>query len=74
MAIDVQDCGEMIKTAERMNRRLSVVKQNRFNPPVEALKQVIEEGAWEKYSVCSSAAFGIATRTIMPIPGKGVRT
>lgn len=44
MAIDVQDCGEMIKTAERMNRRLFVVKQNRFNPPVEALKQVIEEG------------------------------
>jgi len=44
MAIDVQDCGEMIKTAERMNRRLFVVKQNRFNPPIEALKELIEVG------------------------------
>ena len=52
MAIDVQDCGEMIKTAERMNKRLFVVKQNRFNPPVEALKQVIDAGYLGKiYSV-----------------------
>ena len=33
----------MIKTAERANRRLFVVKQNRFNPPVVALKRVIDE-------------------------------
>lgn len=44
MAISVQDCHAMIREAEKMNRRLFVVKQNRFNPPVMALKQLVEEG------------------------------
>lgn len=43
MAISVQDCGEMIKAAERANKRLFVIKQNRFNPPVAAVKKMIEE-------------------------------
>ena len=42
MAISVQDCGEMIKVAERMNRRLFVIKQNRFNPPVVAVKELLD--------------------------------
>jgi predicted dehydrogenase len=44
MAISVYDCGEMIKAAENANRRLFVVKQNRFNPPVKAVKDMVEEG------------------------------
>ncbi len=44
MAINVNDCGEMIKTAERYNKRLFAIKQNRFNPPVEAVKNIIDEG------------------------------
>ena len=48
MAISVHDCGEMIKEAEKANRRLFIVKQNRFNPPVAALKQVIEDGRMGK--------------------------
>jgi predicted dehydrogenase len=44
MAIDVNDCGEMIKEAEKANRRLFIVKQNRFNPPVAAVKRIVEEG------------------------------
>jgi UDP-N-acetyl-2-amino-2-deoxyglucuronate dehydrogenase len=52
MAINPYDCGEMIKAAERANRRLFVVKQNRFNPPVSAVKQHIDEGKLGKiYSV-----------------------
>jgi len=52
MAITVEDCGRMINEAERANRRLFIVKQNRFNPPIEALKKVIEEGKLGKiYSV-----------------------
>lgn len=43
MAITSHDCGEMIMAAERANRRLFVVKQNRFNPPVVALKRLIDE-------------------------------
>jgi len=44
MAISVHDCGEMIKAAEKANRRLFIVKQNRFNPPVEAVKKLIDDG------------------------------
>ena len=52
MAITVSDCGEMIKTAEKMNRRLFAIKQNRFNPPVVAVKNAIDEGALGKiYSI-----------------------
>ena len=44
MAIKVQDCGAMIQAAEKANKRLFAIKQNRFNPPVVAVKQAIEEG------------------------------
>jgi len=42
MAITIPDCEEMIKTAEKHNKRLFIVKQNRFNPPIVALKELIE--------------------------------
>jgi predicted dehydrogenase len=52
MALTVQDCGEMINAAERANKRLFIVKQNRFNPPVAAVKKLIDEGKLGKlYSV-----------------------
>jgi len=41
MALTVKDCENMIKEAEDANKRLFVVKQNRFNPPVEELKRII---------------------------------
>lgn len=44
LAINVYECGEMIKAAERANKRLFVIKQNRYNPPVDAVKQAIESG------------------------------
>ena len=44
MAISVHDCEQMIHTAEETNRRLFIVKQNRFNPPVKAVKKVVDEG------------------------------
>ncbi len=52
MALSVQDCGEMIKAAERANKRLFAIKQNRFNPPVAAVKEIINEGRLGKiYSI-----------------------
>jgi predicted dehydrogenase len=52
MAISVEDCGKMIHEAERANRRLFIVKQNRFNPPVSAVKKALDEGRFGKiYSV-----------------------
>jgi predicted dehydrogenase len=44
MAIRSYDCGEMIKAAEKNNRRLFIVKQNRFNPPVAAVKAALDKG------------------------------
>ena len=44
MALSVADCGRMITEAEKANKRLFVVKQNRFNPPVAAMKEVVEQG------------------------------
>ena len=44
MAISVADCGAMIQAAESANRRLFIVKQNRFNPPVAAVKKLLDEG------------------------------
>jgi predicted dehydrogenase len=52
MAIKVSDCGEMIKAAEKNNRRLFVIKQNRYNPPVAAVKEIIDNNKLGKlYSV-----------------------
>jgi UDP-N-acetyl-2-amino-2-deoxyglucuronate dehydrogenase len=51
MAISPADCGEMIQTAEKNNRRLFAIKQNRFNPPVQAVKKILEEGKLGK--ICS---------------------
>ena len=52
MALSVFDCGEMIKEAEKANRRLFIVKQNRYNPPVAKIKELIEEKRLGKiYSV-----------------------
>jgi UDP-N-acetyl-2-amino-2-deoxyglucuronate dehydrogenase len=44
MAIKVSDCGAMIEAAEKANRRLFAIKQNRYNPPVAAVKKLVDEG------------------------------
>ena len=52
MAINVHDCGEMIKEAENANKRLFIVKQNRYNPPVQAVRDLIDQKKLGKiYSV-----------------------
>lgn len=43
MAINSGDCRKMIHAATQNNKQLFIVKQNRFNPPVAALKKVLEE-------------------------------
>lgn len=44
MAISVADCGKMIQAAEKSNKRLFAIKQNRYNPPVVAVKNLVDEG------------------------------
>lgn len=52
MAISKVDCEGMIHIALKTGKSLFVVKQNRFNPPVQAVKELIEAGRLGKiYSV-----------------------
>ncbi|HTJ53441.1 MAG TPA: Gfo/Idh/MocA family oxidoreductase [Cyclobacteriaceae bacterium] len=44
MGITVYECGQMIQAAEKSNKRLFAIKQNRYNPPVAAVKKIIDEG------------------------------
>ncbi len=44
MATSVADAEKMINAALQSNKRLFIVKQNRFNPPVQAVKKAINEG------------------------------
>jgi predicted dehydrogenase len=43
MALKTSDCKLMIKASKEVNKLLFIIKQNRFNPPIAALKRIIEE-------------------------------
>ena len=43
MAIRSADCKAMIDEAKKAGKHLFVVKQNRFNPPVAAVKKLVDE-------------------------------
>ena len=57
MALSAHDCGEMIKAAENANRRLFIIKQNRFNPPVVAVKELIENNKLGKINSVQLSCF-----------------
>ncbi len=42
MALSTMECEEMIQSAEENDRQVFVVKQNRFNEPVQQVKKLIE--------------------------------
>ena len=43
MAISTESARAMMTAADNNHRRLFIVKQNRFNPPVQAVKQLLQE-------------------------------
>lgn len=52
MAISVSDCEAMIKAAKDTGKQLFAIKQNRFNPPVAAVKKLLDENRLGKiYSI-----------------------
>ncbi|MBS4063679.1 MAG: Gfo/Idh/MocA family oxidoreductase [Chitinophagaceae bacterium] len=52
LALTIEECGQMIIAAEKNNKRLFAIKQNRFNPPVQAVKNIIDDGKLGKiYSI-----------------------
>jgi predicted dehydrogenase len=44
LAISSASCDRMIDAAERSGKLIFAVKQNRYNPPVQAVKKLIEDG------------------------------
>lgn len=73
MALTVQDCGEMINAAERSNKRLFIVKQNRFNPPVAAVKKIIDEGRLGKIYSAQLSCFWNRNEAYYKNSWKGTR-
>lgn len=52
MALRVQDCEQMIRASDETGKRLFIIKQNRYNPPVAAVKKALDEGRLGKiYSI-----------------------
>jgi UDP-N-acetyl-2-amino-2-deoxyglucuronate dehydrogenase len=52
MALKTRDCELMIKAADEAGKRLFIIKQNRYNPPVVAVKKALDEGRLGKvYSI-----------------------
>lgn len=43
MAITVSDCEDMMQAATKAGKQIFTVKQNRFNPPIAALKKAIDQ-------------------------------
>jgi UDP-N-acetyl-2-amino-2-deoxyglucuronate dehydrogenase len=48
MALNVKDCQLMINASNASGKLLAIVKQNRFNPPVMKVKQLLDEGTLGK--------------------------
>ncbi len=44
MALSIAECDEMIAATEKFQKIIFAVKQNRYNPPVKAVKELIESG------------------------------
>lgn len=57
MGLSVKECGEMIQAAERANKRLFAIKQNRYNPPVAAVKEIIDSGKLGKVTSIQLSCF-----------------
>ena len=48
MAMSIDDANEMIKTAKENNVKLCVCHQNRFNKPIQKLREAMEDGRFGK--------------------------
>jgi UDP-N-acetyl-2-amino-2-deoxyglucuronate dehydrogenase len=57
MATTVADCNAMIAAAEKNNKTIFVVKQNRYNEPVQQVKKLIEEKILGKIFVVNINCF-----------------
>ncbi len=74
MTLTVKDAKRMIAAAEKADRHLFVVKQNRFNPPVQKLKEVLDKGILGRiYSAQLNCFWNRSDRYYRESPWKGTR-
>jgi predicted dehydrogenase len=73
MGLTVQECGEMIQAAERSNKRLFAIKQNRYNPPVAAVKEALDAGKLGKVSSIQLSCFWNRNRDYYANSWKGTK-
>jgi len=72
MALSVEDTNKMIEAAEKNNRLLFVVKQNRFNQPVQKVKELLDAGKLgEIYSMQVNCFWNRNERYFKESPWKG---
>ena len=57
MALSKMDCERMIDSANKSGKQLFTVVQNRFNPPVMAVKKALTQNAFEKISSIQLTCF-----------------
>lgn len=57
MGLTTAECGQMIQAAEKANKRLFAIKQNRYNPPVAAVKKLIDDGKLGKIQSIQLSCF-----------------
>ncbi len=57
MALSLKDADEVLKVQKKTDKRYFLVKQNRYNPPVAALRKVVEDGSIGKVLFISSNVF-----------------
>lgn len=48
ITLKVKEAIQLLSMAEKLNKRVFAVKQNRFNPPVEYVKNLLQDGALGK--------------------------
>jgi len=57
MALTADDCDIMINAAANAGKQIFTVMQNRFNPPVQAVKKALDAGAFGKISSIQLTCF-----------------
>jgi UDP-N-acetyl-2-amino-2-deoxyglucuronate dehydrogenase len=57
MAISVAECDRMIAASEKTGKIIFAVKQNRYNPPVQEVKKLVQSGELGKIFMIQSNCF-----------------
>ena len=69
IALSLADADRMIAAAERAGRKLCVVLQNRYNPPMQEMKRAVERDGWASSCWATPRCAGTGRRNITRMSG-----